>query len=176
MLSEKLQNYRIKYVIRKRRRWSENVQGWLRGREQAGGTHQIWWSNYILHTLHFLDTFNRTSSDIRWWSNYISQIHLIKFHQQISNDDKIIFWGREVPHINYISQIHSSDIRWWSNMLLSLLGMKGGLANGNRQVLVINCPEGTRQVSEDFTLLNIYKNWAEITKWPKWSKSTKCKI
>ena len=51
-----------------------------------------------------------------------------------------------------------------SDIFLLLLGMKGGLAKGNRQVLVINCPEGTRQVSEDFTLLNIYKNWAEITK------------
>ena len=46
-----------------------------------------------------------------------------------------------------------------SDIFLLLLGMKGGLAKGNRQVLVINCPEGTRQVSEDednhdFTLIN----------------------
>ena len=44
------------------------------------------------------------------------------------------------------------------------LGMKGELVKGNRKVLVINCPEGTRQVSEDEDnhLLN-------ITKKPAWT-------
>ena len=42
--------------------------------------------------------------------------------------------------------------------------MKGELVKGNRKVLVIICPEGTRQVSddEDNYLLN-------ITKKPAWT-------
>ena len=49
----------------------------------------------------------------------------------------------------YLSKYHKAIFLRAHQIYFShFFGMKGELVKGNRQVLVINCPEGTRQVSE----------------------------